>query len=194
MDATLRDANSTAFLDVGNPGTNLDISCPDIRGFNSFASVSDAEATLAGRWVGCIVGDARAYGEPETNLVSLGAPADAVGVEFAAATAGGGSCGAVEAGAMPCAGGPLYYLVEGSTGLVRGQGSAYESSYAVLNNGLPGLEFVIGGTPTFDLGYGPPGRPASASVLSVEATNYAFVSLVAVSSLDAGSTVWLDAN
>src|SRR5271165_4247211 len=80
LDATLSDAdgNSTPLLDVANTGDNLGGSCPTIAGFNSFASVSDAASVLAGRWVECS-GNVETYGAPQTNLVSFGAPADAVG-------------------------------------------------------------------------------------------------------------------
>ena len=109
-------------------------------------------------------------------------------MEFAPPATLGGSCGALDAGTTPCAGGTLYYLVDGSaTGVVRGPGGAYQSSYAILDNGTPGLVFAVGGTPTFGFWYGPPGSPANGYVLNIEATNYSFVSLVAASSLDGGT-------
>jgi hypothetical protein len=186
LDATLgeADGNAISFLDVAYTDSHGGGSCPDITGFNSFASVSDATSALAGRWVECS-GSVDPYGAPQTSLVSLGAPADAVGVEFATATAGGGSCEGVTTDAMPCGGGSVYYLVAGPTGLAPGQGSAYQTSYAVLDNGSPGLELEFGGTPTDDFWFGPPGPSASAQVLSIEANDYAFVPLVSVSFFDA---------
>jgi len=150
-------------------------SCPNVE-LDSFDSVSDAASALAGRWVNCTA-NGSAYGFPPTNLVALGAPADAVGVEFAAATAGGGSCAAVAAHATACAGGLLFYLVDGP--------NVYESSYAVFDvvspGGVPGLGLSFGATPTAnDFRYGPRGPSANAQVLSIEANDFDFVALVAI--------------
>jgi hypothetical protein len=195
MDATLgeADGNAVSFLDVAYTDSHAGGSCPDIAGLNNFGSVSDAASVLVGRWVQCS-GDVGTYGGPQTNLVSLGAPADAVGVEFAAATAGGGSCEAVNADPMPCAGGLVYYIVAGPAGLARGQGNAYQTSYAVVDNGSPGLELVWGETPTDGFNFGPPGPAASAQVLSIEASDYAFVSLVALSFFEAEDAGGSDSN
>ncbi len=166
----------------GGPGDDLTGSCPDATGSASFTSISDATSVLPGRWLGCT--GSLDYGEPQTNLVSsLGCPADTIGIEFAAATTGGGSCAAM-AGGMPCAGGPAWFLVNGPTGLARGVGCAYQSSYAVFDNGSPYPQLALGANPTFDF-WGRTSPPIQA--LSIETSGYSFLPLAAVSPGDAGT-------
>jgi len=94
---------------------------------------------------------------------------DAVGVELAAPTAGGGSCEAVAAGAKACAGGLAHYLVNGP--------NVYESTYAVFDDGS-GLHLSFGETPTLAFDFGP-APPANVLVLQIEANNFNWVTLAA---------------
>jgi hypothetical protein len=57
---------------------------------------------------------------------------------------GGGSCGWTGGGV--CMGGYIYYLVQGTGGLVRGQGNAYQMWYALFGSGA-GLELSLNTTP-----------------------------------------------
>ena len=54
------------------------------------------------------------------------APSDTVGMEFTPATAGGGSCGS----GPGCLGGLVYFLVQGTSGITRGNGNRYQIWYS----------------------------------------------------------------
>ncbi len=88
----------------------------------SLAPVQDSQtcaSDVAGRWAACAGVD---------NLHNFGSnPADTVGLEFGPATTDGGGCAA---GGSPCLGGDLCLLVQGPTGLVRGEGPDYHIYYA----------------------------------------------------------------
>ncbi len=101
------------------------------------ASLSDAANDVAGQWSIC---------EGLQYVVGSWAPSDAVGMEFTPATNGGGSCG--EWGS-PCMGGLIYFLVQGSNGLVRGQTNAYQIWYALASNlAGSGVGLALNMTPT----------------------------------------------
>jgi hypothetical protein len=86
---------------------------------------------VAGRWAACAgVENLHGFG---TN------PADTVGLEFGPAT----TCGA---GGSPCLGGDLYLLVQGPTGLVRGQGPDYHIYYSCSDGYFVWLEMPTNGS------------------------------------------------
>jgi len=159
MDAALSDA-----------GNSLGGSCPNIDGFRGGfgTTVSDVASTIVGRGMECTA-HGSAYGFPPTDMGALGAPAEAVGVEFDSPTAGGGSCEAVAAGAKACAGGTAHYLVNGP--------NAYDSTYALFDDGSQ-LHLSFGETPTLGFAFGT-APPANALVLQIEANNFDFVTLAA---------------
>ena len=104
-------------------------------------------AAVAGRWRVCA---------GLSNVLAFGAPSDTVGMEFTQATSDDAACAG---NTEPCAGGEIYYLVEGSSGLVRGQGAAYQIGYS--------LETPSGGSWTTAFG-----ASASPRELDVESTGY----------------------
>lgn len=76
---------------------------------------------LVGRWQVC-----------EGGLSAFpGAPSNAIGIEYGPATIPGG--------------GDMYYLVQGSSGPVRGQGFAYQLTYDVSSDGVlpPGVTAAV---------------------------------------------------
>lgn len=93
-------------------------SCPAAT-IEQVASPADAPAAVAGRWQVCA---------GLSNVLAFGAPSDTVGMEFTQATSGDAACAGNN---EPCVGGEIYYLVEGSSGLVRGQGAAYQIWYSL---------------------------------------------------------------
>lgn len=127
---------STSSTSSGGPvdASNLPFDggpCPGV----SLEQIYDAAvgaADVAGRWEACAGVE---------NLHGFGNnPADTVGLEFASATSGGGGC---VGAAPPCLGGDLYLLVQGASGLVRGQGPDYHIYYA-----FSGGEFWLFETPS----------------------------------------------
>jgi len=104
----------------GDGGVSFDAGCPG----GTFSGVIDlytCASDVAGRWAGCA-------GSSAETLHRFGnSPADTVGLEFGPATMSGGGC---SASSSTCEGGNLYFLVQGPTGLVRGEGSEYQASYA----------------------------------------------------------------
>jgi hypothetical protein len=110
--------------------------CP-MTATQAIASLSDAANDVAGQWSIC---------EGLQNVVGSWAPSDTFGMEFTPATNGGGSCG--EWGS-PCMGGLIYFLVQGSNGLVRGQTNAYQIWYALASNlAGSGAGLALNMTPT----------------------------------------------
>jgi hypothetical protein len=93
-----------------------------------FASVADVYAALEGRWQICGSGAASTF--PDL-------PADVIGVEYGPATveAPDSSCGGFTGTGPTCGGGDMYYLVQSSSGPVRGTGFAYQLTYDVTPNG-----------------------------------------------------------
>jgi hypothetical protein len=81
-------------------------------------SVQDIVSAVQGSWMVC---------DYLSSLFPSWAPTDTVGMEFTPATAGGGSCGADPG----CMGGLVYFLVQGSSGLTRGNGNRYQIWYSV---------------------------------------------------------------
>ena len=102
-----------------------------------FTSTQQIYAAVEGKWQFCA--DAGVWGE-------LGAPSDAIGIEF-----GPGSSAAASNGGGWTVGGDAYYLVQGPTGPVRGTGFAYQSTYSVAD------VTAVNGTFQFNL-YSGPGR------------------------------------
>jgi hypothetical protein len=126
----------------------------------SSLTLDQSYAALAGRWLVC--GDRQRWW-------TVGAPTDVVGVEFGVAsrapTANGGTMG-----------GKMYYLVQGSAGLVRGVGAAYQLTYDLSPEGR-WFQLNIHATPSSGFGgsfrYSPcprelelPGMGAPSSVLT----------------------------
>ena len=81
-------------------------------------SVQDIVSAVQGRWMVC---------DYLSSLFPYWAPTDTVGMEFTAATTGGGSCGSDPG----CMGGLVYFLVQGSSGLARGNGNGYQIWYSI---------------------------------------------------------------
>jgi hypothetical protein len=79
-------------------------------------SLDQAYAQVAGRWVDC-----------GQQFQRAGAPADVVGVELVPIT--------VDAGACTTGCGNMFYLVQGTSGVVRGNGFAYQLTYDISPNG-----------------------------------------------------------
>jgi hypothetical protein len=101
-------------------------------------SLSDAANAVQGRWQVC---------QGLSNLVTTNwAPSDTVGMEFTTATPGGGSCPGW-GGSAGCVGGLIYFLVQGSSGLVRGQTNAYQIWYSIIPTGNA-VQLNLNHTPT----------------------------------------------
>jgi hypothetical protein len=129
-------ASSSSSTGGGSLGAALDASCPTSV-LSALLSVSDAASAIAGRWQICTGVE---------NVIKFGAPGDTVGIEFTQPTTNGGSCVAWSGGG-PCMGGYIYFLVQGTGGLVRGQGNAYQKWYALFGSGA-GTELALNQTPT----------------------------------------------
>jgi hypothetical protein len=120
MDAMGRlpdDAGSEPTVDASV--SSVSAACAPAGPEQPIVTIADGETAVAGRWQIC------------TGLSRLQAFAganDIVGMEFAPATDGGGDCQPGDT----CAGGDLYFLVSGSSGPVRGQGFAYQATYALI--------------------------------------------------------------
>jgi hypothetical protein len=122
---------------IGSSGSSGGIvggPCPRAGPLQNVNTISDAAVAVVGRWQICT---------GLNNVLSFNAPSDTVGMEFAQATTGGGYCS--QQGSGTCMGGNLYYLVQGSSGLVRGQGFAYELEYELVAIG--GLELDLSVAP-----------------------------------------------
>jgi hypothetical protein len=96
-------------------------------------SVQDIATAVQGSWVVC---------DYLSSLFPGWAPSDTVGMQFTAATAGGGSCDS-ESG---CMGGLVYFLVQGSSGLTPGNGNAYQIWYSIFESELTLAQSPNGGT------------------------------------------------
>jgi hypothetical protein len=100
-----------------NGDTSCYASCCTPAGtIEPFTTVDRVYAWVLGKWQFCSGLD---------NWHGLGAPADAIGIEF-----GPGSSQAAANG-ITTMGGDMYYLVQGPSGPVRGAGFAYQWTYDV---------------------------------------------------------------
>jgi hypothetical protein len=92
-------------------------------------TIDRAKSAVLGAWRICTGLD---------NVRALTSANDIVGMEFGPAAPGGGYCG----DSSSCQGGDLHYLVEGASGPVRGEGSAYLAKYELAES-VAGLALTL---------------------------------------------------
>jgi hypothetical protein len=140
FDATPGPDGTTGTLEAGPSGdaaVQVD-TCP-VSVLQVLSTVSASASILDGKWIAC---------DGLQNLTATWAPSDTVGIEFTTATEGGGSCaawGQADSG-DPCMGGLIYFLVQGPTGLERGQTNAYQDFYALFDDS--GVSLALNQSPT----------------------------------------------
>jgi hypothetical protein len=127
------DASTDASLSVteggaaGDAGASCSATCTTPAGaVQPFTAVEEVYQALVGRWQVC-GGGLGAF---------AGAPADVIGVEYGRPSLEASTSG-------DNGGGNMYYLVQGPTGPVRGQGFAYELTYDVSTAGLASPEGMV---------------------------------------------------
>jgi hypothetical protein len=99
------------------------VTCPPPSSLITPDSASELASAVQGTWQLCT--------GLETLQALIGAD-DIVGMWFGPVTSDGYACtGSPE----PCLGGDLFYLVQGASGLVRGSGFAYQSTYQITTDG-----------------------------------------------------------
>lgn len=129
--------SGTAFDPTQEPQGTCPATCEDAAGsVQPLATQQEFFTAIVGRWLIC--GD---------GLAAFGkAPADAIGVEYAAPT-----LQEVGDGADAILRGDMYYLVQGSGGPERGQGFAYQLTYDVGGDAKPS-QLNMHQTPTSGFG------------------------------------------
>ncbi len=124
------DSPACATMPSGNDASCWASCCIPAGTLQPLASVAQFYAAVAGRWEFC---------SGLENWQGLGAPADAIGAEFAPVLPSDQSC--EDAGAGDCTVGDMYLLVQGPSGPVRGSGFAYQWTYNVSDEIASGRDY-----------------------------------------------------
>ncbi len=119
----LQDGPACSAPPVGDAAGCWASCCNPIEAPPQIMSVYDLYAAVVGRWQFCTGID---------NWRYIGAPADAIGVEFEAVPVPDASC---DYGSVTCPRGNMYFLVQGPSGPVRGSGFSYEWTYDAYPEG-----------------------------------------------------------
>jgi hypothetical protein len=116
--------------------------CTPAGTIRPFTSAAEVYSAVFGRWQFCSGLD---------NWHGIGAPGDAIGVEFAAFPIDITIC---KDGGTRCPSGDMYFLVQGPSGPVRGSGFAYQWTYDVSPEGGSGSYYQFSMHPAPNGGQG----------------------------------------
>jgi len=130
-------ASDSGSLGALSTGANCAATCSTLAEpvYGYFTSIAEVYSALGGTWRICQGAGTALYG----------APADAIGVEYDAASPQVTGHGTVAVGNM-------YYLVQGTNGPVRGQGFDYQLTYDVSALGTNSYQLDMHDTPASGFG------------------------------------------